>query len=267
LNSILIIRGDSPRLLVQDGDHFYPLQNPDASLGEKFWVGSYTTYSGSIVGEDTPLIPINPIEDYLLASYGFYISEVLTFFDSLLSERPAIPILYDGSYSFSSEPEAYHILAGLATDGYDDYAFFCAKKASLTFVRITPPFRFKEAIHLTSKYAKFWVSNPPGSTPVQGEVPEEYCRYGIISLGSSTTSKFIDFSYQVFKDWVSFSGRASEPCTVQVVIKRLETMEVVKNLSTSTSGSYNSFYLATHLEPGDYTYEACAYPLGSDSEP
>jgi hypothetical protein len=268
LDSLLIIRGDSPQLYIQDGGHFYPLQNPDASLPEKFWVGSSSIYSGSIVGTETPLSPLNPIKDYLLStSYGFHSIQPLTFFDSLVEDLPAIPTLYDGSYSFSSQSGAYHILAGVVTDGYDDYAFFCAKRASSTFVRIVPPLQFKEAIHLTSRYAKFWVSNPPGSTPVQGEVPAEYCRYGImISGGSSGASRFLDFSYQVFKDWVSFSGRTTEPCTVQVVIKRLETMEVVKNLSTSTSGSNNSFYLATHLEPGDYTYEACAYPVGSGSE-
>jgi len=265
LDSLLIISGDSPQLYTQDGDYFYPLQDPDASLPEKFWVGSSNLYFGVILLESTPVPPFNPIKDYLLStSYGFHSIQPLTFFDSLVTDLPAIPTLYDGSYSFSSQSGAYHILAGVVTDGYDDYAFFCAKRASSTFVRIVPPLRFKEAIHLTSRYAKFWVSNPPGSTPVQGGVPDEYCRYGIMAFGSSSTSKFLDFSYQVFKDWVSFSGRASEPCTVQVVIKRLETMEVVKNLSTATSGSNNSFYLATHLESGDYTYEACAYPLGSD---
>jgi hypothetical protein len=216
----------------------------------------------------TPSSPLNPIKDFLLStSYGLYVAYSLTFFDNLVSDLPAIPTLYDGSYSFSSQSEAYHILAGVVTDGYDDYVFFCSKRASSTFVRIVPPLQFKEAIHLTSRYAKFWVSNPPGSTPVQGEVPAEYCRYGIMASGSSSTSKFLDFSYQVFKDWISFSGRTSEPCTVQVVIKRLETMEVVKNLSTNTSGSNNSFYLSTHLEPGDYTYEACAYPIGSGLGP
>ncbi len=268
MDSILIISGDSPRLYIQDGNYLYPLQNPDASLPEKFWMGSSSIYSGSIFGMGTPSSPINPVKDYLLSTaYGFYVSQSLTFFDSLVNDLPAVPTLYDGSYSFSSQSGAYHILAGVVTDGHDDYAFFCAKRASSTFVRIVPPLQFKEAIHLTSRYAKFWVSNPPGSTPVQGEVPAEYCRYGIMVFGSSGTSKFLDFSYQVFKDWVSFSGRTSEPCTIEVVIKRLETMEVVKNLSTATSGSNNSFYLATHLEPGDYTYEACAYPVGSYSGP
>ena len=266
MDSLLIISGDSPQLYIQDGNYFYPLQNPDASLPEKLWAGSSSVYSGSIIGVGTPLSPLSPkIEISLHLFYGFYVTNSLTFFDSLVTDLPAVPTLYDGSYSFSSQSGAYHILAGVVTDGYDDYAFFCAKRASSTFVRIVPPLQFKEAIHLTSRYAKFWVSNPPGSTPVQGEVPAEYCRYGIMVSGSSGTSKFLDFSYQVFKDWVSFSGRTSEPCTIQVVIKRLETMEVVKNLSTSTSGSNNSFYLATHLEPGDYTYEACAYPVGSDS--
>jgi hypothetical protein len=40
-------------------------------------------------------------------------------------------------------------------------------------------------------------------------------------------------------------------------------METVKSLSTTTLGSNNFFYLTTHLEPGDYTYEACAYSVGS----
>ncbi len=268
MDSLLIISGEPPQLYVRDGGHFYPLQNPDASLHEKFWVGSSTTYLGSVVLGGAPLSPINLVKDYLLStSYGFYVSQALTFFDSLVSDLPAIPTLYDGSYSFSSRSGAYHILAGVVTDGQGDYLFFCAKRASSTFVRIVPPHRFKEAIHLTSRYAKFWVSNPPGSTPAQGEVPVEYCRYGAMTSDSFGASKFIDFSYQVFKDWVSFSGRTSEPCTIEVVIKRLETLEVVKNLSTTTSGSNNSFYLATHLEPGDYTYEACAYPVGSDSGP
>jgi len=218
-------------------------------------------------GDSCLLYTSDAADDSLSSSYGFYVSQSLTFFDSLIADLPAVPTLYDGSYSFSSQSGAYHVLAGVVTDGYDDYAFFCAKRSSSTFVRIVPPLQFKEAIHLTSRYAKFWVSDPPGSTPVQGEVPAEYCRYGIMVSGSSGTSKFLDFSYQVFKDWISFSGRTSEPCTVQVIIKRLETMEVVKNLSTSTSGSNNSFYLATHLEPGDYTYEACAYPLGPGSGP
>ncbi len=268
MDSLLIVGGSSPQPPLGDGNYFYPIQNTNASLPDKLWLGSSSTYSGSVVGWNSPLSPLTPTKDYLLSiSYGFYVSQSLTFFDNLVSDLPAVPTLYDGSYSFSSQSGAYHVLAGVVTDGYDDYAFFCAKRSHSTFVSIVPPFQFKEAIHLTSRYAKFWVFNPPGSTPVQGAVPSEYCRYGILVSGSSSTSKFLDFSYQVFKDWVSFSGRTSEPSTIRVEIKRLETMVVVKSLSTNTSGSGNSFYLATHLEPGDYTYEACAYPLGPGSGP
>jgi len=238
----------------------------DASSPENLVIPTEARAGGQALSQYPPLPRAITTKNPSLISDLIYnhikVFKLMTFFDSLLEDFPATPTYYDGEYSFSSQPGAYHIIAGLVTDGVDDYTYFCAKRTNTTFVRISPPMTLKEAIQITSKYAKFWVSVPPGSNLEERRPPDEYCKFGfLLSMGEGGGSRFLDFSYQVFKDWVSFSGRTSEPSRVEVIIKRLDTMEVVKTLSTETSGSSNSFYLATSLEPGDYTYEACPYPL------
>ncbi len=188
---------------------------------------------------------------------------VLSFFDSLVSDLPAIPSTYDGNYSFSTVSGAYHLVGGvLEEEDGERYLYFCVKRASSTFVNIRPPYPIREVVQMTSRYARLWRGSPVGPPFVQGQVPDQYCHISIYDSGGDSTglARFLNFSFQVYLDWVSFSGRVdgNEECLVRIEIKKIPEMIVVKNIQTYTEN--RRFYTSTHLEPGEYMYEAYAYP-------
>ncbi|AYJ73969.1 hypothetical protein phiLo_117 [Thermus phage phiLo] len=199
---------------------------------------------------------------------NFTFVQLLSFFDSLVSDLPAIPTNYDGNYSFSSVPGAYHMIGGILEnpDNEQRYLFFCVKRASSSFVLISPPYPIKEVIQMTSRYANMWIGNP-GTLLSQGQMPTQYCHLATMEEGSGVAglSEFKNLTIQVFHDWVAFSGEVGgeEEANLLIEIKRIPEMTVVKTLSGTTTG--RRFYLDTHLPPGEYTYEAYAYASSSGS--
>lgn len=249
---------------------------PDASaLSESLSVvtNNISTYnivkavSGLIkTGSVSVLLPTGPLSRGLSRR----ISQIIptSFFDYLVSDLPAVPTIYDGRYSYSTQSGAYHAIMGILRDPQnpdEPLLYFCLKRASSTFVRIEPPYPLTEAAQITSRYAKFWLSGDEGleSAPV----PDQYCKVGLLSQGSGGSGYVQEFSYQVYKDWVVFEGKTSSDGNVEITIKRVENGQASQVVKREVVATVNKqFSYTTHLPPGEYTYEVCAYSSGSESE-
>ena len=238
----------------------------NASEPDSGWLPSHTPevsgveFSVNIISSGTQ----DPQSMYTHLDLKYFLS----FFDSLVSDLPANPTQYDGMYSFSSTSGAYHMIGGILEnpDNKQRYLFFCVKRASSSFVLISPPYPIKEVIQMTSRYANMWIGNP-GTPLSQGQMPTQYCHLATMEEGSRVAglSEFKNLTIQVFHDWVAFSGEVGgvEEVNLLIEIKRIPEMTVVKTLSGTTTG--RRFYLDTHLPPGEYTYEAYAYTSSSGS--
>lgn len=250
---------------------------PDASaLSESLSVVVNNVSTYNMVKRIEELIKTGPMSvpppaEVLFQGLSGRIRELVptSFFDYLISDRPAVPTMYDGRYSYSTQPGAYHAIMGILRNPQnpdEPLLYFCLKRASSTFVRIEPPYPPVEVAQVTSKYAKFWLSRQEGleSAPV----PDQYCRVGSILQGSegSGPGSVEEFSYQVYKDWVVFEGKTSSEGNVEITIKKVENGQASQVVKREVVATVNKqFSYTTHLPPGEYTYEVCAYSSGSGS--
>jgi hypothetical protein len=147
----------------------------------------------------------------------------------------------------------------------ENLLFFCMKKApeDKTYVSIQPPYPIQEAAHITSRYAAFWLAGVP--EPTSAPVPDQYCKIGYLgSTGGGGANRVSEFSYQVYHDWVVFSGKTVQDGMVEIVIKKVENgqaTQVVRSETVATQGK--AFSYTTHLPPGEYSYEVFAYTPSS----
>ena len=194
-----------------------------------------------------------------------------SFFEYMVSDLPAIPVRFDGTFSYSTRRGAYHAIMAVLKDPNnpdEDLLFFCMKKApeGKTYVSIQPPYPIQEAAQITSRYATFWLAGVP--EPTSAPVPDQYCKLGYLaSTGEGVANRVSEFSYQVYHDWVVFSGKTVQDGMVEIVIKKVENgqaTQVVKSETVATQGK--AFSYTTHLPPGEYSYEILAYTPSSQGE-
>lgn len=261
--------------------------NTRTSIGNKGATPpSFVSCSASDVGQDLSII-LNNISTYLtedplqrvfsaryrtntsrttkplLPTLGpmFREAQPLSFFDYLVSDIPAVATQYDGEFSVSTRRGAYHIIAGESVDpNWPDevYAFFCMKKAdpSSFAVRIVPPLKPIKAVQMSSMYANFWIFDNQGNTQSQ-PVPDVYCKYGLLIEASQpgAQNRVNTFSFQIFPEWVVFSGETREEGRAVITIKKAEDGQVVQVINAQTQN--RRFEATFHLPPGEYTYEVC----------
>ncbi len=254
---------------------FVPGLYPDASaLSESLSVVVNNVSTYNMVKRIEELIKTGPMSvpppaGVLFQALSRRIRELIptSFFDYLVSDLPAVPTIYDGHYSYSTQSGAYHAIMGILRDPQnpdEPLLYFCLKRASSTFVRIEPPYPLTEAAQITSRYARFWLSGEEGleSAPV----PNQYCKVGLLSQGSGGSGYVQEFSYQVYKDWVVFEGKTSSEGSVEITIKKVENGQASQVVKREVVATVNKqFSYTTHLPPGEYTYEVCAYSSGSGS--
>lgn len=237
------------------------------SVNTSLYYSSTKAVSNRVLPTTAPLVLPHPF--LLLPPHKEIVPT--TFFDYLVSDLPAIPVRFDGTFSYSTRRGAYHAIMAVLKDPDnpdEDLLFFCMKKApeDKTYVSIRPPYPIQEAAQITSRYATFWLAGVP--EPTSAPVPDQYCKLGYLaSTGEGGANRVSEFSYQVYHDWVVFSGKTVQDGVVEIVIKKVENgqaTQVVRSETVATQGK--AFSYTTHLPPGEYSYEVFAYTPSSQGE-